>query len=115
MGSNEKDLTPKVTVCKRWAADHQLDRAICEQGRQHPDRDAQFRYISEQARAHQEAGDPVISVDTKKKELVGDFANGGKEYRPKGSPVPVRTHDFMDKELGKAIPYGVYDVVANAG
>ena len=75
----------------------------------------QFRYISEQARAHQDAGDPVISVDTKKKELVGDFANGGKDYRPKGSPVPVRTHDFMDAELGKAIPYGVYDVAANAG
>ena len=85
------------------------------EGAQHPDRDAQFRYIGEQARAHQEAGDPVISVDTKKKELVGDFANGGKDYRPKGSPVPVRTHDFMDKDLGKAIPYGVYDVAANAG
>jgi len=85
------------------------------EGARHPDRDAQFRYISEQARAHQEAGDPVISVDTKKKELVGDFANGGKDYRPKGSPVLVRTHDFMDRELGKAIPYGVYDVAANAG
>jgi hypothetical protein len=71
--------------------------------------------ISGQAAAHQEAGDPVISVDTKKKERVGDFANGGKEYRPTGSPVPVRTHDFMDKDLGKAIPYGVYDVAANAG
>jgi Rhodopirellula transposase DDE domain len=85
------------------------------EGAQHLDRDAQFRYISGQARAHQEAGDPVISVDTKKKELVGDFANGGKEYRPKGSPVPVRTHDFLDKELGKAIPYGVYDLAANTG
>jgi hypothetical protein len=85
------------------------------EGAQHPDRDAQFRYISEQARACQDAGDPVISVDTKKKELVGDFANGGKEYQPQGSPVPVRTHDFIDKDLGKAIPYGVYDVAANAG
>jgi len=85
------------------------------EGAQHPDRDAQFRYISEQARACQDAGDPVISVDTKKKELVGDFANGGKEYQPKSSPVPVRTHDFIDKDLGKAIPYGVYDVAANAG
>jgi len=85
------------------------------EGAQHPDRDAQFRYISEQARAFADAGDPVISVDTKKKELVGDFANGGKEYRPKGSPVAVRTHDFMDQDLGKAIPYGVYDVAANAG
>ena len=85
------------------------------EGTQHPDRDAQFRYISEQARVCQDAGDPVISVDTKKKELVGDFANGGTEYRPKGSPVPVRTHDFMDQDLGKAIPYGVYDMAANAG
>jgi hypothetical protein len=85
------------------------------EGAQHPDRDAQFRYISEQARGFQDAGDPVISVDTKKKELVGDFANGGKEYRPEGSPVPVRTHDFIDKDLGKAIPYGVYDVAGNAG
>jgi hypothetical protein len=85
------------------------------EGARHPDRDAQFRYISGQARAHQEAGDPVISVDAKKKELVGDFANGGREYRPGGRPAPVRTHDFMDKDLGKAIPYGVYDVTANAG
>ena len=85
------------------------------EGTRHPDRDAQFRYIAGQARAHQNAGDPVISVDTKKKELVGDFANGGREYRPRGSPAPVRTHDFMDQELGKAIPYGVYDVAANAG
>jgi hypothetical protein len=89
--------------------------AKATEGAQHPDRDAQFRYISEQARACQVAGDPVISVDTKKKELVGDFANGGREYRPKGRPVPVRTHDFMDKDLGKAIPYGVYDVAADAG
>ena len=85
------------------------------EGAQHPDRDAQFRHISEQAKDHMDAGEPVISVDTKKKELVGDFANGGKEYQPTGSPVPVRTHDFMDKDLGKAIPYGVYDVAANAG
>jgi len=85
------------------------------EGAQHPDRDAQFRYIGGQARACQDAGDPVISVDTKKKELVGDFANGGREYRPKGSPVPVRTHDFIDQDLGKAIPYGIYDVAANAG
>jgi len=92
-----------------------LGNAKAVEGAQHPDRDAQFRYISEQARAFADAGDPVISVDTKKKELVGDFANGGKEYRPKGSPVAVRTHDFMDQDLGKAIPYGVYDVAANAG
>jgi hypothetical protein len=85
------------------------------EGAQHPDRDAQFRYISGQARGYQDAGEPVISVDAKKKELVGDFVNGGREYRPQGCPVPVRAHDFMDKDLGKVIPYGVYDVAANAG
>ena len=74
------------------------------EGAQHPDRDAQFRYISEQARAYQEAGDPVISVDTKKKELVGDFANGGRDWRPKGSPVPVRTHDFPGQGAGQGDP-----------
>jgi transposase len=85
------------------------------EGRRHADRDAQFRYIAGQARAHQEAGEPVVSVDTKKKEMVGDFANGGKEYRPKGNPVAVRSHDFIDKDLGQAIPYGIYDLAANAG
>ena len=85
------------------------------EGRQNPDRDAQFRYISEQAKAHHQAGDPVVSVDTKKKELVGPFINGGREWRPAGEPARVRTHDFADPELGKAIPYGVYDVAANTG
>jgi hypothetical protein len=85
------------------------------EGKRHPDRDAQFRYINAQARAHQAAGDPVISVDTKKKELVGEFGNAGRTWRPKGDPVAVRTHDFPDESLGKAIPYGVYDVAANAG
>ena len=85
------------------------------EGRRHPDRDAQFRYINEQARAHQGAADPVISVDTKKKELVGEFRTAGREWRPKGQPAAVRTHDFPGDSLGKAIPYGVYDVTANAG
>ncbi len=85
------------------------------EGRQHPDRDAQFRYINEQARAHQAAGQPVVSVDTKKKELVGQYKNSGREWRPKGRPVPVATHDFPDADLGKAVPYGVYDLAANAG
>jgi hypothetical protein len=85
------------------------------EGRQHPDRDAQFRYISEQARAHQDGGDPVISVDTKKKELIGEFRNAGRSWRPKGQPAAVRTHDFPGDSAGKAIPYGVYDVTANAG
>ncbi len=72
------------------------------EGRQHPDRDAQFRYISEQVKAHQGSGDPVISVDTKKKELVGEFKNAGREWRPKGQPVATRTHDFPEDSLGKA-------------
>ena len=85
------------------------------EGRQHPDRDAQFRYISEQAAAYQGAGDPVISVDTKKKEQVGEYENGGRQWRPKGVPVPVRDHDFPGPQTGKAIPYGIYDLAANAG
>jgi transposase len=85
------------------------------EGRQHPDRDAQFGYLNEQARAHRDAGQPVISVDTKKKELVGEFKNSGREWRPAGEPVKVGVHDFPDKELGKAIPYGIYDVAADSG
>ena len=85
------------------------------EGKQHPDRDAQFRYINEQARAHQDSGDPVISVDTKKKELVGQFKNAGREWRPKGQPVATRTHDFPEDSVGKAVPYGVYDITGNAG
>ena len=85
------------------------------EGKQHPDRDAQFRYINEQARAHQASGDPVISVDTKKKELVGEFKNGGREWRPKGQPVATRTHDFPEDSVGKAVPYGVYDITGNTG
>ena len=85
------------------------------EGKQHPDRDGQFRYISAQIEEHRAAGDPVVSVDTKKKENVGNFKNGGQEWRPAGDPVKVSDHDFPDKELGKAIPYGVYDVAANTG
>ena len=85
------------------------------EGRRHPDRDAQFRYIAARAREHMDAGDPVISVDAKKKEKVGDYANGGREYEPKGRPARVRDHDFPDEELGKAVPYGIYDLAANAG
>ena len=86
-----------------------------EEGAQHPDRDAQFRYVNEQAKQQLAAGQPVVSVDTKKKELVGRYANGGREWRPPGEPEPVLVHDFPDQELGKAIPYGVYDLGANAG
>jgi transposase len=85
------------------------------EGKQHPDRDAQFRHINEQVREYQAAKDPVVSVDAKKKELVGEFRNGGREWRPAGEPVQVDTHDFPDRELGKAIPYGVYDLTANTG
>ena len=84
-------------------------------GQRHPDRDAQFRYINEQVKAHQGTADPVISVDTKKKENVGEFRNGGRQWRPKGEPAGVRTHDFPDEQLGKAIPYGVYDLAADTG
>ncbi|MBG7704673.1 ISAzo13 family transposase [Streptomyces sp. MC1] len=86
------------------------------EGRQHPDRDAQFRYINEQARGHMGAGQPVISVDTKKKELIGDYKNAGRQWRPTGEPVLVKTHDFPERQApGKAIPYGIYDVAANTG
>ena len=85
------------------------------EGRQHPDRDAQFRYISGQVAGHLTAGQPVISVDTKKKEKVGNFANGGAEWEPEGRPVQVHDHDFPDEELGKAVPYGIYDVAAGTG
>jgi hypothetical protein len=84
-------------------------------GPQHPDRDAQFRYINEQVRGCQKRGQPAVSVDTKKKELVGDFKNGGREWRPKGDAEPVRVHDFVIPEKGKAIPYGVYDLHRNEG
>ena len=89
--------------------------AKAAEGRQHPDRDAQFRYISGQASAHQAAGQPVISVDAKKKENLGTFKNGGREWRPRGDPERVNVHDFIDKELGKVTPYGVYDIAADAG
>lgn len=85
------------------------------EGANHPDRDAQFEHINAQIKAFQADGQPTISVDTKKKELVGDFKNGGRELRPKGDPEPVRVHDFKIPELGKVAPYGVYDIAANAG
>lgn len=85
------------------------------EGASHPDRNAQFEYINAQVVHFHRRGQPVISVDTKKKELIGDFGNKGKEYRPKGQPEKVRIHDFLDSELGKAIPYGVYDIRKNTG
>ena len=107
----------KNTVARLLAADgfslQGNSRTI--EGRRHPDRDAQFRYINERATEFLAAGDPVISVDTKKKEPVGQYANHGRSWRPKGKPVRVRDHDFPDPKEGIAIPYGVYDVGANAG
>ena len=85
------------------------------EGAQHADRDAQFAYLNDQATAHLACGDPVISVDTKKKELVGAYENGGRQWQPTGEPEPVKVHDFLDPTLGKANPYGVYDVGANIG
>jgi hypothetical protein len=85
------------------------------EGAQHPDRNAQFEFINDRVDGYHGRGAPVISVDTKKKELVGQFRNGGREWQPSGEPVPVRVHDFLDPNLGKAIPYGVYDLGKNAG
>jgi transposase len=85
------------------------------EGTNHPDRNAQFEYINRKMKQALAAREPAISVDTKKKELVGDFKNGGREYRPKGQPEPVRVHDFIIPELGRAAPYGVYDIADNAG
>ena len=86
-----------------------------KEGSSHPDRDAQFRYINNRVQDFQQRQQPVVSVDTKKKELVGDFKNGGKEWQPKGEPELVRVYDFIDKNLGKVNPYGVYDPTANVG
>ncbi len=92
----------------------QANRKTLE-GTSHPDRDAQFEYINNKVKEYQAIKQPVISVDTKKREQVGDFKNGGRELRPKGNPEKVRVHDFMIPELGKASPYGVYDITWNWG
>jgi transposase len=89
--------------------------AKTREGADHPDRDAQFRYLDQQVRAHMAAGEPVISVDGKKKENVGNYAPSGREWQPMGEPVEVNMHDFPDKELGKVTPYGVYDIFGNNG
>ena len=85
------------------------------EGASHPDRNAQFEYINRQVIAHERRDQPVVSVDTKKKELVGEFKNVGEEWQPQGEPEEVKVHDFPDKKLGKAIPYGVYDLARNEG
>jgi len=91
----------------------QGNQKAIEGGSQHPDRDAQFEHISKTTKEFQEKEQPVISVDTKKKENVGNYKNGGKEWRPKGNPIEVNVHDFQDKELGAVRPYGVYDISKN--
>ena len=102
-------------VCTTIPSEHlQANRKMLE-GTSHPDRDAQFAHINATVAAAQTAGQPTISVDTKKKELVGDFKNAGREWRPKGKPVLVRTKDFKDKQLGKVNPYGVYDLKLDEG
>ena len=109
-------------VSHRLVADllHELDYSLqanrkTKEGDSHPDRDAQFEHINAQVKAFQAASQPVISVDTKKKELVGDFKNGGREWQPKGEPEKVRVHDFLIPELGKVAPYGIYDITHNLG
>ena len=92
----------------------QMNRKTLE-GSHNPDRNAQFEHINAAVIATQAAGQPVISIDTKKKEPIGPYKNGGSDYRPEGCPDPVKVHDFVDKDIGKAIPYGVYDIAANAG
>jgi hypothetical protein len=107
-------FTSVAKLLRRLGYSLQANRKTKE-GASHPDRDAQFRHINATVEAALDAGEPAISVDTKKKELVGEFKNGGREWRPKGQPVPVRVHDFRDPQLGKAIPYGVYDLANDEG
>jgi hypothetical protein len=103
-----------ATLLKRTGYSLQANRKTRE-GAAHPDRDAQFRYLNAAATDCQRRHQPAISVDTKKKELVGDFKNGGRTWRPHGHPTKVRVHDFLDRRLGKAIPYGVYDLANDEG
>jgi hypothetical protein len=108
----KKSSVPKLLEMLKYR--RQVNRKTLE-GSNNPDRDAQFEHINAAVISTQTAGQPVISIDTKKKELIGPYKNGGSDYRPEGCPDKVNEHDFADKELGKAIPYGVYDIAANAG
>ena len=103
---------PKLLALLKYR--RQVNRKTLE-GSHNPDRNAQFEHINAAVIATQAAGQPVISIDTKKKELVGPYKNGGSDYRPEGCPDKVNVHDFVDPNLGKAVPYGVYDIAANAG
>jgi hypothetical protein len=111
------DVSPNTVgrlLVDELAYSRQVNRKTHE-GSSHPDRNAQFEHINAQVKAAQAAGQPVISVDTKKKELIGNFRNSGSDYRPKGCPIDVNMHDFKDKEKGKIVPHGIYDPTANAG
>lgn len=109
--------SPTISAILRGELKYSLQgqKKTKEGAKQHPDRDAQFQYLSQQCKEFQQRGQPVISVDAKKKEKVGDFKNGGREWQPRGRPERARTHDFEDKELGKSIPYGILDTARNEG
>ena len=104
-----------VAVLLRQAGYSLQANSKTREGGKHPDRNAQFEHLNSKVQEFLSDGEPVISIDTKKKELIGDFKNGGREWRPEGHPEQVRVHDFLDKKLGKAIPYGVYDLLNNQG
>ena len=109
-------VSPRTVAMLLHAAEYSLQsNRKTREGASHPDRNAQFEYISSQVRRFQNRGHPAVSVDTKKKELVGDFKNAGRTWRPQGEPEKVRVHDLLIPELGKAIPYGVYDLLNNQG
>ena len=112
----QHDVCPNVVakLLRKLGYSLQSNRKTRE-GSKHPDRDAQFQYLDARMKEHMLEQSPVISVDTKKKELVGDFKNAGQELRPKASPEQVRVHDFIDRELGRAVPYGIYDIADNKG
>jgi transposase len=112
----QHDVCPNVVakLLRKLGYSLQSNRKTREGGK-HPDRDAQFQYLDARMKEHMLEQSPVISVDTKKKELVGDFKNAGQELRPKASPEEVRVHDFIDRELGRAVPYGIYDIADNKG
>jgi len=106
---------PTVAVLLKQAGYSLQGNAKTREGASHPDRDAQFRHINDTVRRFLDRNEPAVSVDTKKKELIGDFKNAGREWRPQGQPEQVRVHDFLDQTQGKAIPYGVYDILNNQG
>jgi hypothetical protein len=114
MGHSVSPNTVRVLLVTKLGFSRQSNRKA-DEGTNHPDRNAQFEYINAQALAAMAAGEPVISVDTKRKELVGNDRNASRDWRPKGDPLRVNVHDFPDKEVGKVAPYGVYDITANAG